>query len=306
MLEITVIIPTYNRCEILDVTLASLASIAANNLSWEIIVVDNNSNDNTQRIVHRFEDVLPIKYLSEKKQGKNFALNAAISIAQGAILVFADDDILVDKNWLTEIYSSTQRYPERKVFGGKIIPLFPEGTPQWMKTSDYSNFVYGIHDPPQGEGAYLNSGTPGGANCWVLRSIFDDGNRYDVDIGPKGTGRISGSELEFFTRLLRGGVEPVYIPSAVVLHRIQQFQTQKKYLLKRSYSSGLGFIHIFGSYTGPKMFGVPRFLFKQIWESFLKAVLSILSFDIKSCFEHLMAVAHRLGCVKQYRIKRNA
>lgn len=301
---ISIIIPTYNRCEILKETLESFLSLKhnENNFSYEIIVVDNNSHDSTKNVVMNFNGKLPITYLHEPKQGKNNALNLAIRQAHGDVLVFADDDVFPDKNWLSEIYLSSQRYPDGLVFGGKILPLFPKFTPEWMQNSYYSPFVYAIHDPVQDEGFYHGSGTPGGANCWVRRSIFTAGHMYDNDIGPKGYGRISGSELEFFTRLLKQGVRPIYIPMAVVKHRIQHFQTTKKYLLKRSFASGRGIAYINNDTKSVRLFGVPRYLFRDIIESSMKALWFLVKFDIKTSFEQLMTVAHRVGCIKQYRV----
>lgn len=302
MTDLTVIIPTFNRSEILRVTLESLSNLESPDATYEIIVVDNNSSDHTKEVVDSFVDKIPIKYLFEAKQGKNNALNAAINLANGEVLIFTDDDVLVSINWLSEIHSATQRHPAVDIFGGKILPKFPEGTPDWIQKSDYSAFVFAIHDQPQPEGIYLNSGTPAGANCWVRRRVFDEGTLYDTEIGPKGYGRISGSELEFFTRLVKQGNMPVYIPSAVVIHRIQKFQTSKKYLIKRSYASGRGFVYISRNLTYPCIFGVPRFLFRQLMVSSVKAVYCYLKRDIKSSFEHVMTAAHRVGCIKQYRV----
>lgn len=301
---ISVVIPTFNRCGILKKTLQSFLGLnnKKEDFDYEIIVVDNNSHDNTKIVAMSFEGTLPVVYLHEPKQGKNNALNLAISKARGEILVFIDDDIIPDTNWLQEIYLSSLRHPDGLVFGGKILPLFPPCTPEWMTNSSYSFFVFGIHDLAQSEGVYKNSGTPGGGNCWVKRRVFDSGYMYDGDIGPSGYGRISGSELEFFTRLSEQGIKSVYIPTAVVKHRIEEFQTTKKYLLKRSYASGRGVAYIKYDATSVRVFGVPRYLFRDILENSVKALYLYLKFDIKSAFEHLMTVAHRVGCIKQYRI----
>jgi len=300
-MDISVIIPTYNREKILETTLQSFLKLKCEKISYEIIIIDNNSDDETSIIIEKYKDILPIIYLFEEKPGKNNALNLGIRHSRGEILVFTDDDVLVDENWIGEIISSTLRFPGYNAFGGKILPQFPDGTPEWIKTSEYSPFVYAIHDPDQGEGEYLNFGTPGGPNCWVRRNVFESGHMYDADIGPRGCGRISGSELEFFTRLLKLGMKPVYIPTAVVMHRIQKFQTLKKYLIKRSYASGRGFVYINNDKKCHCLFGVPRYLFRQIIEATASALYYYAKLDIKSAFEKVMIVAHRIGCVKQYR-----
>lgn len=298
---LAVIIPTYNRASILKETLDSFVHLSADELQWEIIVVDNNSTDTTKDVVNSFKDKIPVKYLFEPRQGKNFALNSAISIANGEILVFTDDDVLPAKNWLLEVVSSVKRFPEGKIFGGKIRPQFPKNTPDWITNSYYSSFVFGVHDPKQDEGIYQKNGTPGGGNCWIRSDVFELGHMYDVSIGPQKNSRISGSELEFFTRMSEQGIKPIYIPSAIVIHRIQEFQTTKKYLLKRSFASGRGFTYIKPDTVAPRLFGVPRFLYRQVVEYTMQAIYFYLLKDIKKSFENAMTVAHRLGCIKQYK-----
>ena len=132
------------------------------------------------------------------------------------------------------------RWPDQTVFGGRVIPQFPPGTPEVLKHSDYSGYVFAIHDLPQAEGLYPAEGSPVGPNCWFRRGLFDAGWRYDPTIGPSGRGRISGSELEFYTRLKAAGHEFLYVPSVRVQHRIQSHQTTIKYSLECSYASGRG------------------------------------------------------------------
>jgi glucosyl-dolichyl phosphate glucuronosyltransferase len=302
-MTISVIFPTYNKANILEIILNSFLCLKYEKTNYEIIVVDNNNNtNNTEEIVKRFVNKLPVRYLYEKKQGKNNALNSIVKKSNGDILVFTDDDVLVNENWLDEIYSSTLRYTDCHVFGGKIFPQISDGTPEWIKNSEYSAFVFAIHNPAQSEGEYINSDTPGGPNCWVRKCVFQSGNMYTEDIAPKGYGRISSSELEFFTRLLRKGIIPVYIPTAIVTHRIQKYQTKKKYLIKRSYASGRGFIYIQSDNKSFRFFGIPNYIFRQTVEGMLKALFCYTKLDIKSAFEHVMTVAHRMRYIKQYRL----
>jgi len=298
---ISVIIPTYNRAPILEKTLESLLRVEDDGLPWELLVVDNNSSDRTAAVVARYRDRLPVRYLFEERQGKNAALNTALARAQGDLLVFTDDDVDPDPCWLRAIRRSSTDWPEAQLFGGRIVPCFPEGTPEWVTDASFSSFVFAIHLPNQLEGYYLDGVTPGGPNCWIRRKVIESGNLYDAEIGPKGRGRISGSELEFFTRLGRNGIHPVHVPSAVVHHRIQEYQTTVHYLLKRSFASGRGFVYINGSLDGPRLAGVPRYIFRHLAEYLLKGLWRYLRGDGKRGFEALMALSHRLGCIKEYR-----
>ncbi len=280
----------------LEFTLPTIVELGKNNKELEIILVDNNSSDNTKQVAARYID--QIRYEFVAKQGKNNALNKAIDVALGEILVFIDDDVTPDQKWLDEIIRSCEDWPEHDIFGGKVLPKFPIDTPDWVMHGEFAPFVFAIHDLPQNEGPYQDDATPSGPNCWIRKRLFDTGVRYDGNIGPKGTGRVSGSELEFFTRMKVQGVIPVYIPVAEVQHNIQNFQTTTKYLLKRSYASGMGYAYIYGFEGVNRIFGIPRYLFLQIVVNTLKGCWQFLINHKKRSMEFFMIVAHRCGCIK--------
>src|SRR5829696_8927692 len=100
-MKFSVIIATYNRAEELVKTLDSLKNLESTG-AWEVIIVDNNSSDNTREVVlGRVESFpIPLRYVMEKEQGRSAALNAGIRAAQGEILAITDDDVRVDPHWL--------------------------------------------------------------------------------------------------------------------------------------------------------------------------------------------------------------
>src|SRR5215471_339532 len=123
-MDCSVIIATYNRARLLRQTLDSLrAQVLAAHLDWEIVVVDNNSNDETRRVVESFarQDGVQIRYLFERRQGKSFALNTALPISRGEILAFTDDDITPRQDWLQTTLGAI-RSGELDGIGGKVLP----------------------------------------------------------------------------------------------------------------------------------------------------------------------------------------
>src|ERR1700733_6053483 len=102
-MKITVILCTYNRCMSLARTLDSVATqTLPERADWEILVVDNNSRDQTRKVVDEFCRQYPgrFRYIFEPQQGKSHALNTGIREAQGDILAFVDDDVVVAKGWI--------------------------------------------------------------------------------------------------------------------------------------------------------------------------------------------------------------
>src|SRR4051812_9842366 len=112
-MQISVIICTYNRCESLRRVFNSLTRIfVPKDISWELLLVDNGSTDETKAVCAEFETQLPIRYLFERRQGKSFALNSAVANARSQFLLFTDDDVDVDENWLATYWKAACLNPE--------------------------------------------------------------------------------------------------------------------------------------------------------------------------------------------------
>jgi glycosyltransferase involved in cell wall biosynthesis len=301
-MDLSVIIATYNRARSVAETLAALLHLDLAGNSWELIVVDNRSSDETRSILEQFSRRLPLRHLYERVQGKNHALNRALGVARGQLLVFADDDVSPEPDWLREVAAASRRWPHHEVFGGRVTPRFPPTTPPHVRSASFAEYVFAIHDPILNEGPYPSAGSPVGPNCWVRRRVFERGVRFDPGIGPRGRNRVSGSELELFTRLRTDGVEPIYVPSACVYHRIQLHQTKVPYLLRRSYASGRGSVRIFGFPEHAKrLHGAPRYLYRQAMEAAATCAGHALCIDRKGALEQLLHCAQFLGCIREAR-----
>src|SRR5262245_9662871 len=136
MCDLSILLATRNRATLLDQTLFALAEQDASSLAWEVIVADNGSTDSTPEVLRRWEKKLPLRALYEPVASRNRALNRAIPLAQGKYFVFTDDDILPDRNWLCEYYEGARRWPADVVFGGQVVPQFPDATPDTLPARD--------------------------------------------------------------------------------------------------------------------------------------------------------------------------
>ena len=103
-IRITVAIPTYNRAELLRQTLAGVTRQDFPADRYEVLVIDNNSRDDTRDVIAAFAGTAPaVRHVPETRQGLDHARNRAIAEARGEIIVFADDDILVESDWLRQL-----------------------------------------------------------------------------------------------------------------------------------------------------------------------------------------------------------
>lgn len=239
-LDISVLIATYNRAEILRQTLESMAGLERDGLSVEFVVVDNNSSDDTKEVIESFIDRLPIRYLFEPRPGKNCALNKALNeVPLGKLVAFTDDDVESKKDWLKTIITVTNRWPDYSVFGGKIYAIWPNGKPPiWAQSRSIQALGFAIHDYEDSECPYKSGQYPFGPNFWVRREVFEAGHAYDESVGPRPQNRIMGSETSFLKRLTDQGYGIVYSPDAIMGHHIQPSQMSRSNILKRAYRWG--------------------------------------------------------------------
>ena len=183
-LDVSVLIATRNRSHLLRQTLEHLARQEVGKLRWEVIVVDNGSDDDTPVVLENMKDRLPLVTLSEPTPGKNRALNRGLDVSRGRLYVFTDNDIIPDPQWLEELQVASSRWPDATIFGGLIEPLFPANAPDWSKNREGPlKSAYGWYVQDQNEG-YMEL-LPYGANMAVRASVFDT-YRYLESIGPSG------------------------------------------------------------------------------------------------------------------------
>lgn len=269
--DISVLIATHNRAELLRQTLDDMGRLEFGRLAVQIVVIDNNSTDATRTVVKEYSDRLPVLYLFEERAGKNCALNRALSeVELGWIVAFCDDDICPEASWLSEMQRACEDWPDVQVFGGKIEPIWPTADiPSWADDPAIRGLAFGLQDLGDSEVLYDESGAyPFGGNMWVRREVFEGGRRFDESVGPRPKGRKMGSETSLLVGLRQQGMKMAYVPSAVVGHRIQSFMLDVGNLRRRALRHGRGQAHYRGIHR-------PQLLARSRWRWFAMRWLSL-------------------------------
>jgi hypothetical protein len=299
-LDISILIATRNRAGLLQKSLHTIAQLDTNGISWEIIVVDNGSNDHTAEVLAEEKTLLPLVALHESKLGKNAALNHALAVAQGALYVFTDDDVIPDRNWLKSLLAAADRWRNDFIFGGQIVPLFPNDTPEWMQRADFpfASLAFAKYAPLETEG-YVKI-APYGGN-FAIRAEEMRGYRYCENIGPSGGNYVMGSETELLKRMAKAGARFVYVPSARVQHVIQSHETTLKSFMMRAYRAGRSFAKSSPHYGCPYLYGAPRYLWRQMFEYWLKHLINYNGSG-QSRFENGYSLSFVRGMIYQYRV----
>jgi GT2 family glycosyltransferase len=206
---ISVVICTRNRSLKLERCLRHLGEIQADSdLVLQLIVVDNDSQDDTKAVVDKLAGSLPLKYVFESGRGLSHARNRGIADAQYPIIAFTDDDCLVGSDWARTIVTEFEKDPELAILGGRV---------ELADSGDYPVAIR-IHDKPAeiatiGQIMRMMSG----CNMAVRRRVFDEIGLFDPAFG-KGTRIGSAEDTDFLYRALKHGSRIAYLPDVVVRH----------------------------------------------------------------------------------------
>ena len=267
--QLSVVMCTYNRGELLVPALRSvLAQDPPTTPPFELIVVDNNSTDETRAIVEKFAGLDGrVRYFYEGRQGLSFARNAGIQQARAPLIAFTDDDVRADPEWVTAVIRAFAEHPGADIAGGRVLPLWPAAPPRWLTPDHWAPLALVDH------GDKARDITPGqaiclvGANLACRRDAFDAVGLFATGLQRVKDGIGSLEDHEFLLRLLRAGRNGVYDPRIVVHAEIQADRLQRAY--HRRWHTGHGHFHALlrspevektarGSFAG-----VPAHLYRQ-------------------------------------------
>lgn len=237
----SIIVATYNRAILLGETLESLAHHLATeniNADVEVIVIDNNSSDDTTAVANSFKPKFAdLKVIFESKQGLSPARNAGLAIANGDFIVFLDDDVDLEANWLNGLLCEFTD-PKISVVGGKVLAFGNRTLPDWLP-HEYA-YLVSVFDPSE---VVVDLPTVMGGNSAVRRSVFETTGLFNPTLGRRGNKLLGGEEVEFYRRISAAGGRIVYTPHATILHKIDN-KIRKDYVIDYAYWLGMSEAHI--------------------------------------------------------------
>jgi len=263
-MHVTVAICTFNRARLLDATLGALARLRVpDGLAWEVLVVNNNATDDTDAVVDRHADRLPVRRLYEPLPGKSHAANRALNAARGALILWIDDDVIVDEGWLEEYVRVAQAWPDAAYFGGTVDPWFEGPAPAWIEANIgllSEPYALAQHGP---QVFRLGDQPVVGANM-ATRTDVARRFPFNVHLGPTGGRALRGEDTELVTRLCRAGFYGVWVGSARVRHRITVDRLTLDYLWHWYGGLGSFVVQRRGITTDvPLLFGAPRWAIRR-------------------------------------------
>lgn len=250
MIAFTVAIRTYNSSQLIPEILERLRSqVNVENFSWEIIIVDNNSTDNTLEIIQAYQshwpEDYPLFYYIETKQGASFARRRAIKEARGTLIGFLDDDNFPDKNWVASAYTFGKSHPQAGAYGSQVYGKFEIEPPEnFNRLKPFLAIIERgsqpkLYDPD-------NIVLPPGAGLVIRKQAWVDSVPEQMVLqGPVGKSLVAkGEDSEALLYIAKGGWEIWYNPEMFIEHQIPAWRLEKNYLLSVVRGCGMATCHL--------------------------------------------------------------
>lgn len=234
---ISVAICTYNNAGTLATALESLRDLTCPaSLAYEILVIDNNSTDDTKDVVLRWQPIFVnrLRYIFEERQGLSHARNRAWHEARGEVVSYLDDDVKVDPGWLTAVAAAFEEH-SAAVVGGRSRLIYLAPRPAWLP----EKYEVLLSRLDYGEQVLVNTEQDlFGLNFSVRKDWLDKVGGFDATLGRCGRSLMSGEELDLLRRIRARGGMAVYEPRAVVGHLIPAARMNKWWFVRRLFVAG--------------------------------------------------------------------
>ncbi len=235
--SVTVIVCTYNRSEMLREALKSLvAQETAGSLSYEILIVDDASTDNTENVVREISrrSHVPIRYVLGEGKGIAAARNRGLSESSSGWIAYFDDDQLADPGWLRELYACAFDTGAGCVGGRRVLDLPQERVARLART--FRNLL-GEVDLGSERKKCGRKEFPGAGNLLLKRSVFDVAGRFDESHAR------AGEDTELAQRMRSAGIFTWYAPAAVARHMTPEYRLKEHYMVWTSQRVGDNFAY---------------------------------------------------------------
>jgi glucosyl-dolichyl phosphate glucuronosyltransferase len=286
-IDLSIVICTYNRHELLRTALNSLLQQDPAGLSCEVIVIDNNSTPETRAVVDEFaQRDGRLRYIKETRQGNAYARNTGVEHSRAPIIAFLDDDVTVRDNWLAVI-KRTFEETKAEFIGGKVLPRWEAPPPSWLSVTNWAP----IAAVDYGDASFLlTSDNPLcllTANIAFRKEVFERFGGFSANVQRAGDSIGSLEDHEFLTRLFRAGVVGLYVPEMTVDAYVGNNRMTKAY--HRRWHTGHG--HFYAVMNDPewersnfRVLGVPGHLYRETARNALVWLSRILRGNADAAF----------------------
>lgn len=277
---ISIIIPTYNRSHLIELTLESFIKQNFRKEDFEIIISNNNSTDNTEKVVRNFiekNSSFNIRYILESRQGVHFARNTAAKLAKGEFLYFTDDDMIADPDALKELLYLFSLDEKVASVTGLVLPQWEITPPDWILKL-CNNALLSLNDPDYDLIISEKDCNVFSCHQMIRRNVFFLSGGFNPE-NTKGVW-IGDGETGLNIKIKEEGFKFAFNRRSVINHIIPAFRLTQKYLNIRMANQGNCDIYTWYRKSNPSSL----ILLKAIFICLMKIIYS----SLKCIFNYLM------------------
>jgi glycosyltransferase involved in cell wall biosynthesis len=302
--DISVVLPTFNRSALLRHALKNLLEQDARGYRVEIIVVDNNSPDDTRDVVQSLagSDGTRVVYLKEERQGNSYAKNTGIHRANAPIIAFTDDDVRVAHDWIRTIVETFAANPGISFIGGKVLPAWETDEPSWLTREGWAPLGAVDYGPEPLEISGPDPRSLLAGNLAVRRAAFDRAGLFAPNLQ-----RVKGSigsleDHELVTRFCRAGERGMYVPTLTAVTSVEKERLTRSY--HRRWHHGHGRFYALlrdpeWERTNRAVLGAPAHVYRQVATTAVGWLRETLRRRPERAFEHESQLRFLLGFLRQ-------
>lgn len=303
-MKLSVVIPTYNRADLLGKALQSLLEAnIPDNLKVSALVVDNCSTDRTKEVFEDFQKKFSISkinlnYEFEARQGKSFAVNRGILASDTDLVSILDDDMQIAPDWFEVIGKVFQdRWDELDFIAGKVLPLWENEPPKKILSAIKSVIAIGDHGEKEWK---FGQDTPilSGGHAVIKKAVFDEIGLYPVELGPSGKNLIGCEDDVFYNKILEAQKNGIYYPPLTFYHFVPEYRLKRSYYQQWCFGVGISWglmdIH-YHFFKEVKIFSVPRYMYRELIVSIVEKIKAVLFHDEERSLESEKSILVFLG-----------
>ncbi len=287
VIDLTIAIPTYNGekrlPEVLDRLLICCQEIKQQ-FSWEILVIDNNSTDNTAKVVQAYQanwpKQYPLKYYIELQQGAAFARHRAFVEASGTLISFLDDDNIPAADWVKAAYEFAQEHPKAGAYGSQIQGVFEVKPPEnFQRIAPFLAITQRGSEPLRYEPQ--KKVLPPSAGLIVRKQAWLESVPSKLILTGRTTkSMVTSEDLEMLSYIQAKGWEIWYNPAMQIEHKIPRWRLEREYLIP--FFRGIGLSRY-----------VTRMLSVKPWQRPI-ATIAYMTNDLRKIALHLLKYNFRV------------
>lgn len=268
-IDLSIIVSTYNRCDRLPGALQNLLGQVGAGLRYEVIVVDNNSTDQTRAVIEGFaaKSGGRLRYVFEGQQGVSFGRNAGVAQARGSLIAFTDDDMRMPEDWAAKLKRAFDEHPQIDCVGGKVLPRWLALPPAWLTPRHWSPIALLDYGPAPLVVDWQRQQTLITANFAIRRDALERIGGFSP-LAQRVTNDVcSAEDHELLLRLWRAGGRGLYLPDLIGWAEVPPKRLTKDY--HRRWHRGHGrclammCVEELEPSAAGRLFDIPAHLFRQ-------------------------------------------